>query len=271
MTFLKTIMGSMDPDFIVAAGFFTASIFIGNYIEKSKVVPVEPYSHYPMKTLKDTLNSFRRQKRSLKKLRRDLLLFEKEINHLKFHRRYIRRVSWYWDEYIDAWQIYNKNRRRYRLIEKYIASANHKSIRYTIDLSAVKYVLMSQSETMHSLYLLKPTLPSVFEPLVFVLVVYFFVVHWKIARDLVLFLLMCNASVAVCLWKRFLYQSHDSYQTTFCNMLYVIYISIKCFFCVWAEAFLGDWDGELKPKCVPRKFKDPEGPIFNYSPLHFWY
>lgn len=96
MTFLKTIIGSVDPDFIVAAvsaGFLTASVFIGNYIEKSKVVPVEPFEYYPMKTLKQTLTSFRRQKRSLKKLTRNLILFEKEINHLKYHRRHIRTVA----------------------------------------------------------------------------------------------------------------------------------------------------------------------------------
>lgn len=96
MTFLKNIIGSIDPDFIVAAvsaGFFTTSIFIGNYIERSKTVPVEPFDDFSIKTLKEALSFVRRQKRSLKKLTRNLIFFEKEIKHLKFHRRHIRTVS----------------------------------------------------------------------------------------------------------------------------------------------------------------------------------
>lgn len=273
MTFIKNIIELLDPDLVIGAvsiGFFTTSIFIGKYIEKSKTVPIEPFD-MRVKTLKEYLTFFRRQKKSLRKLTKNLILFEKEIKHLKLHRRHLRTYSWYWDEYIDLWRNFNDNRRRYWLIEKYIASVKYKSINYYINLSTVKYVLISQSETMQRLYLLKPTLPSVFEPLFFVLLVYFFIVHWKIARNIIIFLLTCNASIGVFLWKKYLYRAADSYKTTFCNMFYIIYISTKTFFYFWGGVLLSDWDGEIDPKYKPRKFKDPKGPIYPYNPLRFWF
>nr|AMN87292.1 hypothetical protein [Pyropia endiviifolia] len=272
MTFLKNLIELVDPDLAVtalSAGFLATSILVGNYISKPKIVPVQPLECPPV-TLKEAINFLAKQKRDLKKLKIDLITFNKSMRDLNLHRKNLYSVHWYFHHYREVWGNFSHNKRHYRYLEKAVTSANYESFKYVVNLSLVKHALMTQSAAMHKLYILKPTLPAALEPLAFVLLVYFLIVHWKKACSLILFLLTCITSLGLYLWWRFLYFPCEPYLTNFGKILYVIYLSFKTFFLICKSFILEDWHAEIDPARVPRGFKNKEKAIYDYWPFHFW-
>lgn len=217
MNFFEHMMQQVDPEIVywaVSIGAFATSILIGKAIKEKPVLPLAS-KRPPLSTSEEILKDIAKHKKASKKLKINILKFNSTLKTLKFRYKHIDSIRVYNEKFEKALNIYKKNRSTYSVL---ITKLNAPHLNSLLNLKQYKILLRSQDAKLKSLvvkqqvnqwfWFINPDydLFTFFCSILVILIIYFLLTHWKVARYLFFFIFACYTTFITLIWRLFLYQ-----------------------------------------------------------------